>query len=54
MGSPAVPSAEQIAQLIKVSEVKPTMLTVVDGAVAIDMGSNSAVVLVFESEGHGN
>jgi hypothetical protein len=47
MGSPAQPSSEQVAALIKASEVVPSGLAVANGAVEIGMAVNSAVLVVF-------
>ena len=48
MGSPDEPSAAQLEALVAASVVAPAALEVaVDGSVAVAMGPNSAVVVVF-------
>ena len=50
MGRPNGPSVAQLKVLVAASEVTPVPLAVSNGAVAITMGPNSAVAVVFKSD----
>jgi xylan 1,4-beta-xylosidase len=49
MGSPAVPSREQLTQLMAASEVIPQPLKVTDGACTVMLPPNSAVLVTFQA-----
>lgn len=55
MGSPAVPSQQQLDELVQSSEVEPTALTLIDGkpSTTVNMTNNSAVLIVFKHSGGG-